>query len=128
MIILLFNFEEDYLYSPISPVVVDKSSDSDNPFSIASENVGQLVEKFRINPAGSNLMSAFMGSTMASPYPDTVRTLERGESAGTPEALERDLMELFEDSRDNQFFPRSHSSTANSRSEICSHGLRIVPG
>ena len=105
MNILRCKSDEGFLYSPISPDVVDISSDSDHAFFITSGNIGQLDEIFRIYPAGSNLMSAFMGSTKASLYPDTATTLERGETAGTPEAqLERDFMELIEGSRDNQIF------------------------
>ena len=97
------NFDEDSLYSPISPDVVDISSDSDDTLTVSPGNIRQLDEKFRINTTGSNLMSAFMGSMLASLYPDANTTMEQSENTGVPEAqLERDLMELLGVSQDNQ--------------------------
>ena len=96
------NVEEDFLYSPISPDVVEISSDSDDTFAVSPGNIGQLDEKFRINTTGSNLMSAFIGSMLAFLYPDADTTMEQSETTGVPEAqLERDLMELIWESQDN---------------------------
>ena len=93
---LQFDIDEDSLYSPISPDVVDISSGSEGEFSIAPGDVAQLDERFRIDTTGSNLMSAFMGAATATLYPETV-ILSGHESAtitsGTQ--LERELMDLI---------------------------------
>ena len=95
---LQFNFDEDSLYSPISPDVIDISSDSDNAFPVAPGDVGQLEERFRLNPVGSNLMSAFLGSTLASLYTDATMTADQGgEMTTTGTELEKDLAELIAD-------------------------------
>ena len=64
-----FNVDEDCLYTPISSDVVDISSESEDAFSIEPGANTQLEERFRINPAGSNLMSAFVGTTTAILFP-----------------------------------------------------------
>ena len=90
-----FNTDVNSLYSPISPDVVDISSESENSFSIAPGDIAQLDERFRINTTGSNLMSAFMGSTLASLYVDPAKTAEQNESVNaTGTQIEQDLMEL----------------------------------
>ena len=121
------NFEEDSLYSPIYPDVVDISSDSDDAFAVSPGNIRQLDEKFRINTTGSNLMSAFMGFMLASLYPDTDTTMEQSETAGVPEAqLERDLMELIGESQDSQM-NSPNSFIDNEFEEVNrSHGPRMV--
>ena len=97
------NFQEDSIYSPISPDVVDISSDSDDPFAVSPGNIRQLEERFRFNTTGSNLMSANMGSMLASLCPDRDTTMEQSETAGVPEAqLERHLMEMIGESQDDQ--------------------------
>ena len=73
---LQFNTDEDDLYSPISIDVVDISSESEEAFSIQPGDCVQLEERFRINPAGSNLMSAFVGAATATLFPNTDTTLE----------------------------------------------------
>ena len=83
--------------------MVDISSDSDDTFAVSPGNIRQLDEKIRINTTGSNLMSAFIGSMLASLYPDTDTTMEQSETAEIPEAqLEQYLMELIGESQDNQ--------------------------
>ena len=93
---LQFDIDEDSLYSPISPDVVDISSGSEGDFSSAPGDIAQLDERFRIDTAGSNLMSAFMGAATATLYPDT------GISSGHESAiitsgtqLEKELMDLI---------------------------------
>ena len=99
---LHFDIDEDSLYSPMSPDVIDISSDSDDAFAVSPGYIRQLDDKLRISTTGSNLMSAVMGSMLASLYPDTDTTMEQSETAGVPEAqLERDLMELIGESQDN---------------------------
>ena len=98
---LQFNFEEDSLYSPLSPDVIDISSGSEDAFSIAPGNTQQLEEKFRVNPAGSNLMAAFVGSSMATLYPNS--TVPQGNHETTVAGgsqIEKNLMELMSDPRD----------------------------
>ena len=106
---LQFDADVISLYSPISPDVVDTSSESDNSFSIAPGDIAQLDERFRINTNGSNLMSAFMGSTLASLYVDPANTAEQNESVGaTGTQIEQDLMELLGESQeDRMIFPSS---------------------
>ena len=93
---LQFDIDEDPLYSPISPDVVNISSGSEGDFSIAPGDVAEFDERFRIDTAGSNLMSAFMGAAAATLYLDP----ETG--PGQPSAtitsgtqLERELMDLI---------------------------------
>ena len=97
------------LYSPISPDVVDISSESENSFSMAPGDIAQLDERFRINTTGSNLMSAFMGSTLASLYVDPANTAEQNESvSATGTQIEQDLMELLgEPQEDTMISPSS---------------------
>ena len=93
---LQFNVDEDCLYSPVSPDKVDISSESEDVFSITPGDTTQLEERFRINPAGSNLKSGFVGATTATRFPDTNASLEQDAvtiASGTQ--LERDLMELI---------------------------------
>ena len=100
---LHFNINEDSLYSPILPDVVDLSSGSEDAFSIQPGDRVQLEERFRINPAGSNLMSAFVVAATASVFPNTDTTLEQdavSEASGTQ--LEKDLMGLIGDLQQEQ--------------------------
>ena len=100
---LQFNIDEDSLYSPISPDVVDLSSGSEDAFSIQPGDRVQLEERFRINPAGSSLMSAFVGAATASLFPDTNTTLEHDAvSVALGTQLEKDLMGLIGDLQQEQ--------------------------
>ena len=91
-----FDIDEDPLYSPISPDVVDISSGSEGDFSIAPGDIAQLDEKFRIDTTGSNLMSAFMGAAAATLYPDTESSSRQDFTAITSGTqLERELMDLI---------------------------------
>ena len=100
---LQFNVGEDNLHSPISPNVVDISSESEDAYSIAPGDYVQLEERFRINPAGSNLMSAFVGATTATLFPNTNTTPERDAVSVVPGTqLARDLMELIGDPQQEQ--------------------------
>ena len=106
---LQFNSDMNSLYSPISPDVVHISSESENSFSMAPGDIAQLDERFRINTTGSNLMSAFMGSTLASLYVDPANTAEQNESvSATGTQIEQDLMELLgEPQEDTMISPSS---------------------
>ena len=105
---LQFNIDEDPLYSPISPEVVDISSGSEDGFLVEPGNTFKIDEKFRYNPTGTNLMSAFMGTTSASLFPetsDTATKVEDMDTAGT--RLEKELMELVGDTQGTQLFSPS---------------------
>ena len=105
---LQFDTDVNSLYSPISPDVVDISSESENSFSIAPGDIAQLDERFRNNTTGSNLMSAFMGSTLASLYVDPASTAEQNESVGaTGTQIEQDLMELLGESQEDRMISPS---------------------
>ena len=106
---LQFNSDMNSLYSPTSPDVVDISRESENSFSMDPGNIAQLDERFRINTTGSNLMSALMGSTLASLYVDLANTAERNESvSATGTQIEQDLMELLgEPQEDTMISPSS---------------------
>ena len=58
---LQFNIDEDLGYSPISPDVIDISSESGEESIVEPGNIAQLYEKFRIFTLGSNIMTAFAG-------------------------------------------------------------------
>ena len=93
---LQFDIDEDPLYSSIFPDVVDISSGSEGDFSIAPGDVAQLDERFRKDTAGSNLMSAFMGSAAATLYPDTETSPGQDSATITSGTqLERELMDLI---------------------------------
>ena len=98
-----FNIDDAYLYSPISPDVVDISSGSEDSFSLAPGDITHLDDKFRINTSGSNLMSAFVGATTATLFPSTSESLTQDVTtiaSGTQ--LERDLMNLIGDPQSEQ--------------------------
>ena len=93
---LQFGIDEDSLYSPISPDVVDISSDTEDEFSIAPGDIAQLNERFRVDTAGSNLMSAFMGAATATLYPDTeISSGHESTTITSGTQLERELMDLI---------------------------------
>ena len=50
---LQFNFDEDSLYSSLSPDVVDISSASENGFLVEPGNAPQIEERFRAKPFGA---------------------------------------------------------------------------
>ena len=89
--------------------MVDISSESENSFSMAPGDIAQLDERFRINTTGSNLMSAFMGSTLASLYVDPANTAKQNESvSATGTQIEQDLMDLLgEPQEDTMISPSS---------------------
>ena len=93
---LQFGIDEDSLYSPKSPDVVDISSDTEDEFSIAPGDIAQLNERFRVDTAGSNLMSAFMGAATATLYPDTeISSGHESTTITSGTQLERELMDLI---------------------------------
>ena len=99
---LQFNFDEDSLYSPLSPDVIDISSETEETFSVAPGNISQLGEKFRVNPAENNLMSTFVGSSVATLFPNS-NVLAGHDDAVRVEGtqIEQDLIELMNDSQDD---------------------------
>ena len=105
---LQFNIDEDPLDTPISPEVVDISSRSEDGFLVEPGNTFKIDEKFRGNPTGTNMMSAFMCTTSASLFPetsDTATKVEAMDTAGTH--LEKELMELVEQTQGTQLFSPS---------------------
>ena len=94
---LQFNLGEDLGYSPISPDVIDISSESGEEFTVEPGNTAQLDEKFRIDTRGSNIMTAFMGSATASLFPPSISVSyqETIDTAGS--YIEREIMELLEE-------------------------------
>ena len=100
---LQFNINEDSLYSPMSPDVVDISSGSEDAFSIPPGDRIELEERFRINPAGSILMCAFVGAATASLFPNTDTSLgQDAVSMASGTQLEIDLMGLIGDLQQEQ--------------------------
>ena len=125
---LQFNSDMNSLYSPISPDVVDISSESENIFSVAPGNIAQLDERFRIKTTGSNLMSVFMGSTLASLYVDPANTAEQNESvSATGTQIEQDLMELLgEPQEDTMISPSSFVDSEFEEGNL-SPGRWVIP-
>ena len=66
---LQFAMEDDTLYSPLSPDVIDISSNSDNEFLVEQGNVPQLLDRVRANTTQGNPMTAFVGSAAALLFP-----------------------------------------------------------
>ena len=94
---LQFSLDEDLGYLPISPDVIDISSESGEEFTVEPGNTAQLDEKFRIDTRGSNIMTAFMGSATASLFPPSISVdyQETIDTAGS--YIEREIMELLEE-------------------------------
>ena len=92
-----FNFDEECLYSPLSLGVVDISSDLEDTFIVEPGNVPQLEERFRIKTTGSNLMAAFLRSSIATLFPHNEENMISNTEIDTAgPQLERDLMDLVE--------------------------------
>ena len=97
---LQFNLEEDSLYSPISPDVIDISSNSGDEFLVEPGNVPQLEERFRVNQTTHDVMTTFMGAATAKLFPSGNDPILQGsviDTTGT--GIEQELMELIEESR-----------------------------
>ena len=97
---LQFNLKEDSLYSPISPGVIDISSNSGDEFLVEPGNVPQLEERSRINHTAHDAMTTFMGAATAMLFPandDTISQVGVMDTTGT--GIEQELMELIEESR-----------------------------
>ena len=95
---LQFAIEEDTLYSPLSPDVIDISSNSDSEFIVEPGNVPQLLDRFRVNTTGEDSMTAFMGATTALLFPtgeNEMPTQDTIDVRGT--RIERELMDLVEE-------------------------------
>ena len=92
-----FNITENLSYSPISPEVVDISSESGEEFIVEPGNIAQIDERFGINTMGSNMMFAFVGSAAAVlfPQPNPINRQETVDTAGS--SIEREIMELIEE-------------------------------
>ena len=90
-----FNIDEDLGYSPISPDVIDISSESGEEFIEEPGNTTQLDERFRIITMGSNIMSAFVGSATAALFPSTNLAGQQGFTDTASTRIERDIMELI---------------------------------
>ena len=100
-----FNITEELQYSPISPDVIDISSESGEEFIVEPGNIAQIDERFRVNTMGSNIMSAFVGSAAAVliPLSSTIDRQGTIDTAGTN--IEREIMKLIKES------PRSPSAS-----------------
>ena len=92
------NITENRAYSPISPDVIDISSESGEEFVVEPGKIAQINERFRINTMGSNIMAAFGGSATAALFPPASSVDRQGiiYTAGT--TIEREIMELIEES------------------------------
>ena len=109
--------EEDTLYSPLSPDVIDISSNSDNEFIVEPGNVPQLLDRFSVYTTEENPMTAFMGSTAALSFPsggNEVPTQDTIDVRGT--SIERELMDLSEE--DLPSTPSSLPSFIDSQLEL----------
>ena len=97
---LQFVLEEDSLYSPISPDVIDISSNSGDDFLVEPGNVTQLEERFRVNQTTQDAMTTFMGAATAMLFLSSNDPILQGnviDTTGT--GIEQELMELDEESR-----------------------------
>ena len=97
---LQFVLEEDSLYSPISPDVIDISSNSRDEILVELGNVPQLEERFRVNQTTHDVMTTFMGAATAMLFPSNNNPILQGNviaTAGT--GIEQELMALIEESR-----------------------------
>ena len=100
---LQFNIDEDCLYSPLPPDVVDIPSDSEDAFTVEPGNVLQLEERFRINTTEFNLMTAFAGSSIATLFPYSEGTVTSNTEIDTTwTQIERVLMDLVEGNQAEQ--------------------------
>ena len=100
---LQFEIDEDCLYSPLSPDVVNIFSGSEDVFTVEPGNVVQLQEKFRINSVDSNLMTAFVGSSIATLYTEDCKNEASDniiDTSGT--MMERELMNLVGQAQEEQ--------------------------
>ena len=93
---LQFNFDEDSLYYPLSPDVVDISSDSENGFLVEPGNILQIEERFGANPMGQDVMTAFIGPTAALLFPSIGVSVPQTDTIDTAGSrIEQELMELL---------------------------------
>ena len=99
---LQFTIDEDLSYSPISPDVIDITSESGEEFIVELGDTTQLDERFRINPMGSNIKAAFVGSATAALFPSTYLADQQGVIDTACTRIERDIMELI---GENPFSP-----------------------
>ena len=83
---------------PISPDVIDISSESGEEFVVEPGKTAQINERFRIKTMGSNIMAAFVGSATAASFPPSNSIDRQGtiDTAGT--TIKREIMELIEES------------------------------
>ena len=103
---LQFNSVEDCLYSPLSPDVVDINSDSGDGFTVEPNNITQLGKKFGINLSGSNLMSAFVESSIATLFPQNDENVAINNEINTAGIqLERNSRDLVGDARAERSSP-----------------------
>ena len=64
-----FNLEEDTLYSPLSPDVIEIQGNSENEVLAEPGNVSQMEETFRNNLATQDAMTTFVVSATAMLFP-----------------------------------------------------------
>ena len=92
------NITEDLGYSPISPDVIDISSESGEEFIVEPGNIAQIDERFRINTMGSNIMAAFVGSATTVLFPHSNPIDRQGTIDTTGTNIGREIMELIGES------------------------------
>ena len=127
---LQFAMEEDTLYSPLSPDVIDISSNSDNEFLVEPGNVPQLLDSFGANTSDGNPLTAFVGSAAALLFPPggngvtpQVTIDVRGTRIGRElmHLVERDLPSTpssFPPFIDSELEPENESSQRVSQSQL----------
>ena len=93
-----FNITKDLGYSPISPDVIDISSESGEEFVMEPGKIAQINERFRIKTMGSDIMACFVGSATAALFPPSNSIDRQGTIDTTGTTIEREIMELIEES------------------------------
>ena len=94
---LQFNLDKDIGDSPISPEVINISSEAGEEFTVEPSNTAQLKEKFRINTIESNIMTAFVGSATASLFPPSNKAGQQESIDTSGTRIETGIMELIEE-------------------------------
>ena len=94
----LFDVGEMSDYSRSSPSVTDVSGDSEEEFRVDPGNVHELGERFRIRGPNSDVMSAFVGAAVATPFPyQSPRLQLQNATDVSGSQIERELIELIDE-------------------------------
>ena len=93
-----FNITKDLDYSPISPDVIDISSESGEEFVVEPGKIAKINERFRIKTMGSDIMAAFVGSATAALF-SPLNSIDRQGTIGTAgTTIEKEIIDLIEES------------------------------